>query len=69
MEKKKAYLTYFTGLLLFVAISGIAMATDWLLLFEAYAQIGVSLGMLINYTGPAIVIAASPENEHSQDTM
>jgi len=111
MEKKKAYLTYFTGLLLFgsngviasfialsshrivllrsvlgcslmlalffatgrrfsfrehkkdllfVTISGIAMAADWLFLFEAYAQIGVSLGMLINYTGPAIVIAASP---------
>ena len=36
------------------------MAADWLFLFEAYAQIGVSLGMLINYCGPAIVIAASP---------
>ena len=111
MEKKKAYLTYYTGLLLFgsngviascialsshrivllrsvlgcilmlalffatgqrfsfrghqkdllyVAVSGIAMAADWLFLFEAYAQIGVSLGMLINYCGPAIVIAASP---------
>ncbi len=46
--------------LLFVAVSGIAMAADWLFLFEAYAQIGVSLGMLINYCGPAIVIAASP---------
>lgn len=46
--------------LLFIALSGIAMAADWLLLFEAYARIGVSLGMLINYTGPAIVIALSP---------
>lgn len=46
--------------LLFITISGVAMASDWLLLFEAYAQIGVSLGMLINYTGPAIVIAFSP---------
>ena len=46
--------------LLFIAISGVAMAADWLFLFEAYAQIGVSLGMLINYTGPAIVIALSP---------
>lgn len=45
---------------LFIAVSGIAMAADWLLLFEAYAQIGVSLGMLINYTGPAIVVALSP---------
>ncbi len=45
---------------LFIALSGVAMAADWLLLFEAYAQIGVSLGMLINYTGPALVIALSP---------
>jgi len=46
--------------LLFIALSGVAMAADWLLLFEAYAQIGVSLGMLINYCGPAIVVALSP---------
>ena len=45
---------------LFIALSGIAMAADWLLLFEAYAHIGVSMGMLINYTGPALVIALSP---------
>lgn len=45
--------------LLFIALSGAAMAADWLLLFEAYAQIGVSLGVLINYTGPAIVVALS----------
>ncbi len=55
----------FTGLknrrdMLLLALSGTAMAADWLLLFEAYKQIGVSLGMLINYTGPAIVIALSP---------
>ncbi len=43
-----------------IAVSGAAMAADWLLLYEAYARIGVSLGMIINYTGPAIVIALSP---------
>lgn len=43
-----------------IVLSGLAMAADWLFLFEAYAQIGVSLGMLINYCGPAIVIALSP---------
>lgn len=46
--------------LLFICLSGAAMAADWLFLFEAYAQIGVSLGMLINYSGPAIVMALSP---------
>ncbi len=45
--------------LLFIAVSGFAMAFDWLLLFEAYQQIGISLGMLINYCGPAIVMALS----------
>ncbi len=46
--------------LLLIAASGLAMAADWLLLFEAYQEIGVSLGMLINYCGPVIVIALSP---------
>lgn len=45
--------------LLFIAASGLAMAADWLLLFEAYQEIGVSLGMLINYCGPILVIALS----------
>lgn len=43
-----------------VALSGVAMGGDWLLLFEAYAQIGVSMGMVINYCGPAVVVALSP---------
>lgn len=46
--------------LCYIALSGVAMAADWLLLFEAYAQISVSLGMLINYCGPVIVMALSP---------
>lgn len=45
---------------LFISLSGIAMAADWLLLFEAYQRIGVSLGMLINYCGPVLVVALSP---------
>ena len=43
----------------FIALSGVAMAADWLLLFEIYARIVVSLGMIINYCGPVIVIACS----------
>lgn len=46
--------------LFFIALSGVSMAADWLFLFEAYAQIGVSMGMLINYCGPTIVVALSP---------
>ncbi len=44
---------------LFVVLSGVAMAADWLLLFEAYARIGVSLGMIINYVGPVFVVLGS----------
>ena len=44
---------------LYITLSGIAMALDWLLLFEAYKQIGVSLGMLINYCGPVVVVVFS----------
>ncbi len=44
---------------IFVILSGAAMAADWLLLFEAYARIGVSLGMIINYCGPILVIVFS----------
>lgn len=48
------------GDLVYIGLSGVAMAGDWLLLFEAYQRIGVSLGMLINYCGPVIVVALSP---------
>lgn len=45
--------------LLFLTASGIAMAADWLFLFEAFQQMGVSLSIIINYCGPAIAVAAS----------
>ncbi len=46
--------------LLYIALSGVAMAADWLFLFEAFAQIGVSIGMMINYFGPVIVMSLAP---------
>lgn len=42
-----------------ILCSGAAMAADWLLLFEAYARMGVGLSMVVNYCGPAIVVALS----------
>lgn len=44
----------------FIALSGIAMGANWLLLFEAFVQIGVGMGTLLNYCGPAIIVALSP---------
>ncbi|HWL23768.1 MAG TPA: DMT family transporter [Ureibacillus sp.] len=45
---------------LYLAISGVAMGASWILLFEAYAQIGVSVATLAYYCGPVIVMILSP---------
>ncbi len=44
----------------FLAASGIAMGMSWMLLYEAYARIGVSISSLLYYCGPVIVMALSP---------
>lgn len=43
-----------------LCISGIAMGTSWMFLYEAYAQIGVSISSLLYYCGPVIVMVLSP---------
>lgn len=45
---------------LYLAISGAAMGASWIFLFEAYAQIGVSIATLAYYCGPVIVVILSP---------
>lgn len=45
---------------LFIVLSGIAMGTGWLFLYEAYQLIGVSFASLLYYCGPVIVMAVSP---------
>ncbi|MCM1416579.1 MAG: DMT family transporter [bacterium] len=44
----------------FIVVSGIAMGTSWMFLYEAYQQIGVSLSSLLYYCGPVMVMALSP---------
>lgn len=46
--------------LLFISISGIAMGTSWMFLYEAYQQIGVAYASLLYYCGPVIVMLLSP---------
>lgn len=46
--------------LLYLVISGVAMGTSWMFLYEAYAQIGVSIATLAYYCGPVIVMMLSP---------
>lgn len=51
-QKKKQFL--------FLLISGIAMGTSWMFLYEAYQQISVSIASLAYYCGPVIVMLLSP---------
>lgn len=45
---------------LYITISGIAMGISWMLLYEAYKTVGVSIATLAYYCGPVIVMAVSP---------
>ena len=45
---------------LYLAVSGIALGASWLLLFEAYTRINVSIASMLFYCGPVIVMALSP---------
>lgn len=45
---------------LYLAASGISTGISWLFLYQAYAEIGVSLATLACYCGPIIVIMLSP---------
>lgn len=44
----------------YIILSGMAMGTSWMFLYEAYQQIGVSLASLLYYCGPVIVMILSP---------
>jgi drug/metabolite transporter (DMT)-like permease len=46
--------------LMYLVISGAAMGASWMFLYEAYAQIGVSIATLAYYCGPVIVMILSP---------
>jgi len=45
---------------LYLMISGVAMGTSWMFLYEAYRQINVSVATLAYYCGPVIVMILSP---------
>ena len=52
----------------FIILSGVTMGTSWMLLYEAYQQIGVSLSSLLYYCGPVIVMILSPIIFHEKLT-
>ena len=45
---------------LYLLISGTAMGANWLFLYEAFRQIGVSISTLACYCGPVILIVLAP---------
>lgn len=58
--KGKFHITICIKDTVFIVLSGIAMGTSWMFLYEAYQQIGVSLASLLYYCGPVIVMILSP---------
>ena len=55
--------------LLSLAVSGIALGTSWIFLYEAYQQIGVSFASLAYYCGPVIVMVLTPILFHERLTV
>lgn len=43
-----------------ILLSGAAMGAGWMLLYEAYARVGVSMASLLYYCGPVVVVALAP---------
>ena len=43
-----------------LCFSGVAMGVSWILLYEAYGKIGVSISSLLYYCGPVLVMILSP---------
>ena len=44
----------------FLCLGGFSLGMSWIFLFEAYLHIGVSVGTLLYYCGPVIVMVLSP---------
>ena len=43
-----------------ICLSGMAMGVSWMLLYAAYARVGVGIASLLYYCGPVIVMVLSP---------
>ena len=45
---------------LFLSLGGFSLGMSWIFLFEAYTYVGVSVGTLLYYCGPVIVMVLAP---------
>jgi drug/metabolite transporter (DMT)-like permease len=60
LTRQKVHLLQNKKHTLCLIISGIAMGTSWMFLYEAYQRIGVSIASLAYYCGPVIVMILAP---------
>ncbi len=60
LGKNKFHLKGHRRDVLLIMLSGIAMGTSWMFLYEAYQRLGVSFASLLYYCGPVIVMILSP---------
>lgn len=60
LAKKEFSLKQYKFDLLPVLISGVCLGANWVFLFEAYRYASVSIGTLVYYCGPIVVMALSP---------
>lgn len=67
--KNKFHIKKYKKDTVYVVLSGVAMGTSWMFLYEAYQQIGVSLSSLLYYCGPVIVMILSPIIFHEKLTV
>ncbi|MEA4946222.1 MAG: DMT family transporter [Oscillospiraceae bacterium] len=60
LAKKEVSLKQYKPDLVPVLISGVCLGANWVFLFEAYRYASVSIGTLVYYCGPIVVMALSP---------
>jgi drug/metabolite transporter (DMT)-like permease len=58
--RQKAQMFHNKKHMLSMIISGVAMGTSWLFLYEAYQETGVGIASLAYYCGPVIVMISAP---------
>ena len=64
LAKKEFSLKQYKPDLVPVLISGVCLGANWVFLFEAYRYASVSIGTLVYYCGPIVVMALSPVQRH-----
>ena len=60
ISKQKFSFLHYKKDAFFLSLGGASLGLSWIFLFEAYRTIGVSVGTLLYYCGPVLVMALAP---------